>query len=182
MDNKMKRKVLAFDYMLTLFKEWYESVAPSGSGFTNLSRLSVLKLLFFASAPKNDQDQDDLLQIFDKFYALPYGPVESDLYTAIKQGLLPNYNVKERSIDIKSSNLNYDDLGNETKLLIKGEIEQLKKKNPTLVTKSAFDLVDISHQWESWQEAYGFAQFLGKQSYEMTLESIKEDRNKFFGN
>ncbi|OJU53753.1 MAG: hypothetical protein BGN96_09125 [Bacteroidales bacterium 45-6] len=178
----MKNKVLAFDYMLTLFKRWHEETAPAGVDFTSLSRLSVLKLLFFASAPKDDKDENNLLGIFDEFYALPYGPVESDLYTAIKLGQLPNYEVKERSINIINPNPTYNNLDTETKSLIEGEIEQLKVKNKDLIIKSAFDLVDISHQWESWQTAYGFAQFLGKQSYKMTPESIKDDRNKFFGN
>ncbi len=181
MDN-MEKKVLAFDYMLTLFKDWHQEITFSGIDFTSLSRLSVLKLLFFASAPKDDKDESNLLEIFDQFYALPYGPVESDLYTAIKKGELPNYDVKERSIIIKNESPLHEGLDTETKSLIDTEIEQLKSKNPTLIIKSAFDLVDISHQWESWQTAYGFAQFLGKQSYQMTPESIKEDRNKFFGN
>jgi len=174
-------KFLAFDYMLTQFKDWHKEVAADSELFTDLSRLSVLKLLFFASAPKSENDQTDLLDLFDNFHALPYGPVESDIYNTIKGDLLPNYRVRERGITIKNSEPDYHELESDIKNRIDTEIKELKGANKNLILKSAFDLVEITHQWESWKSAFGFAQFLGKQSYEMTPDSIKKDRNKFFG-
>lgn len=41
------------------------------------------------------------LNIFDNFYALPYRLVESDIYDAIKDNILPSYTIKERSVERK---------------------------------------------------------------------------------
>ena len=77
-------KIFAFDYMLSLFEQWYKEEGKETMNFQNCSKLSVLKLLFLAAVPKRE-DSRDLLDVFDNFHALPYGPVESDIYNAIQE-------------------------------------------------------------------------------------------------
>ena len=133
-------KIIAFDYMLSLFEKWHNEVAKKGEKFESLSKLSVLKLLFLVSVPKNDTDDEDLLQIFNKFCALPYGPVESEIYTAINSNLLPSYSITERSIKKKADNVkNMSDIG--TYALIDKAVEKLKSTNSNLILTNAFDLV-----------------------------------------
>lgn len=68
--------------MLHLFEEWRDNHETiKGKPFP---KLTAMKLLFLAAAPKKDGG-DDLLDIFDNFYAMPYGPVESDVYNYIRQ-------------------------------------------------------------------------------------------------
>lgn len=65
-------KIYAFDYMLSLFENWYnEENKEQNKGFENCSKLSMLKLLFLTAVPK-EEGARDLLDIFDNFHALPY--------------------------------------------------------------------------------------------------------------
>lgn len=171
-------KIYAFDYMLSLFEEWYdEENKEQGKGFENCSKLSMLKLLFLTAAPKGEENRD-LLDTFNKFCALPYGPVESDIYNAIQEGKLPSYVLTERSITKKEGFiLPYKE---KDYLLVKDAVDALKEKNRLLILLNAFDLVEITHKWESWKRAINFAKLMDMSSYKMTVESIRNDRNKYF--
>lgn len=173
-------KIHAFDYMLTLFEQWHNEVASDGDKFENLSKLSVLKLLFLASVPKNNSDQKDLLNSFDKFFALPYGPVESDIYKAINSNDLINYLINERSISKKTLSIQIP-LNEEEKNIIRIAVDNLKNTNKDLILEPPFSLVGITHQWESWKSAFNFAQLMEMQSYPMKTDAIRNDKSKFFG-
>lgn len=172
----------AFDYMISLFKEWHITETGDCDAYkTAFSKLSLLKLLFLTSATSNDENPD-LLDVFDNFYALPYGPVESDIYNDINADNINNYTITERSIREKSNhesvnqNITADD-----KSRIKEAVELLRSKNPKLITLNAFELVEITHKWDSWQSAYSFALFMEQQSAKITQESIRNDSNKYYG-
>ena len=48
-------KIYAFDYMLSLFEEWYnEENKEQNREFKNCSKLSMLKLLFLTAVPKGE--------------------------------------------------------------------------------------------------------------------------------
>lgn len=171
-------KVYAFDYMLSLFEEWYnEENKEQNRGFENCSKLSMLKLLFLTAAPKGE-GSGDLLDTFDNFCALPYGPVESDIYNAIQKDNLPSFVLTERSITKKKCDTlpyNKNDY-----LSVKNAVNALKEKNRLLILLNAFDLVEITHKWESWKRSINFAKLMDVSSYKMTVESIRNDRNKYF--
>lgn len=78
-------KIEAFDYMLHLFEKWRDSHEELKN--EPFPKLTVMKLLFLAAAPKKDGG-DDLLDIFDNFYAVPYGPVENMEIFIIEYGTL----------------------------------------------------------------------------------------------
>lgn len=59
-------------------------------------------------------------------------------------------------------------------------VNALKVKNKHLILLNAFDLVDITHKWESWKQSIDFAKLMEMSSYKMTVESIRNDRNKYF--
>lgn len=171
-------KIYAFDYMLSLFEEWYnEENKEQGKGFENCSKLSMLKLLFLTAAPKEEEDRD-LLDTFNKFCALPYGPVESDIYNAIQEGELPSYILTERSITRKEDVTPPYEKGDY--LPVKNAVNALKLKNAGLILLNAFDLVEITHKWDSWKQSINFAKLMDMSSYKMTVESIRGDRNKYF--
>ena len=51
-------KIFAFDYMLSLFEQWYKDEGKESMNFQNCSKLSVLKLLFLTAAPKREGARD----------------------------------------------------------------------------------------------------------------------------
>lgn len=53
-------------------------------------------------------------------------------------------------------------------------------KNRHLILLNAFDLVKITHKWESWKQSINFAKLMDMSSYKMTVDSIRNDRNKYF--
>lgn len=177
MDNC--NKIKAFDYMLQLFEEWRTLYFQrKGDDVKPLSKLIVIKLLFLTAAPKKDGGED-LLSIFDNFYALPYGPVESDVYNAIQKDLLPSYHIKERSVE-KKTHQSYEKLDMDICLKVQKALEDLQAVNYDLIGLSAFELVEITHKWESWNKSMKFAEFMGHSSAKMLTKSIREDSNKCF--
>ena len=108
----------------------------------------------------------------------PYGPVESDIYNAIQKDNLPSYVLTERSITKKRDiTLPYNE---NDYLPVKNAVYALKEKNRLLILLNAFDLVEITHKWDSWKQSINFAKLMDMSSYKMTIESIRSDRNKYF--
>lgn len=170
-------KIFAFDYMLSLFEQWYKEEGKGSMAFQNCSKLSVLKLLFLTAVPKQEGARD-LLDVFNNFHALPYGPVESDIYNAIQDKKLPSYIVTERSVVKKEDVVLPYKIEDYTS--VKDAVDTLKEKNRHLILLNAFSLVEITHKWESWRQSIAFAKLMEMSSYKMTVESIRNDRNKYF--
>lgn len=164
-------KIEAFDYMLHLFEEWRDNHETiKGKPFP---KLTAMKLLFLAAAPK-EEGGDDLLDIFDNFYAMPYGPVESDVYNAIQEDKLPSFSVKYRSIEPREGAEPYNAKRYNGKLYhrVRNAVNDLKEKNEKLVLLNAF-------RWSSWSRAMDFAEFMKQLSAKMSIDSIR-DSSKIF--
>lgn len=180
----MERKKNAFSYMVTLLLEWYKEKNHKDSiqeCYSAFSKLSLLKLLFLASAIKtNDKEENcDLLDIFSNFKALPYGPVESDIYNAIIENKIPIFTIGDRAI--WENKIEQNPIDQDLKDRIESSIKALKAKNSDLINTEAFQLVDITHKWKSWSEAYSFAEFIGQKSIDMSPSEIRNDPHKYFG-
>lgn len=63
---------------------------------------------------------------------------------------------------------------------VKDAVNALKERNKNLILLNAFALVEITHKWESWRQSITFAKLMEMSSYKMTVESIRNDRNKYF--
>lgn len=139
-----------------------------------------MKLLFLAAAPKEDGG-DDLLDIFDNFYAMPYGPVESDVYNAMREDKLPSFSVKYRSIEPREGVEPYNAKRYNDKFYhrVRNAVNELRKENEKLVLLNAFELVEITHRWSSWNRAMNFAEFMEQLSAKMPTDSIR-DSSKIF--
>ena len=180
----MGKKILYFEYIVSLLVQWYEQECPvlKGKALSSFTRLKALKLLFLVTAvdasPK--AEEDGLLNIFDNFYAMQHGPVESDIYDAMVHHKTSVYEFEgTRTIKKEVDSDPFLGIDEQEKMMLEGSVESLKKKNPNLITYKPFDLVDVTHKWSSWQVAYKVAQFIGKGSERMSIESIKQD-NKYF--
>ena len=175
-------KILAFEYLVYRLIEWYrEAISSTEDIPSHFSRLSVLKLLFLISAIKdeNTEGRSDLLEIFNQFCAMQYGPVETDIYTAIVKGYTKIYKFNNRTIEISeqkdSISSIFTSLPNELRSSIDNAIRLLRDKNPQIISYPATKLVNITHKWQSWQNAMWMADISGARQFPMTVESIRKD-------
>lgn len=177
----MSDKILTFNYIVESLIEWYKEENPKQTlGYKKaFTKLTLLKLLFLVSAiSKKEEDISDLLDVFDDFYALPYGPVEIDIYNAINNNEIPDFEIDGNSLrEKKEKSANYSSIDTER---IYKNIKCLKEKNNRLINYSSSELVNLTHRWESWSNAYSFATFLGKLKMPMFVEDIKNDKHKAY--
>jgi uncharacterized phage-associated protein len=165
-------KLNAFEYTLEKLGEWYMEV-NSTTTFPSFSKLKAFKLLFFVSSAEAHGGSLGLLETFDNHHALPYGPVESDIYDGLQN--MTNFYLKGYDILPKIDRDNYDSVALDVKTKIDEAITTLKKKNTQLITLNPFDLVDISHKWYSWQFTFDLAQKLNQRSKKISNELIARD-------
>ena len=156
-------KIEAFKYVLMKLSEWKAEILNRSAESVSFSVTQELKLLFFVSAIK--VGDSNLLDLFNKYYAMQFGPVESDVYNSITTSVLDI----SRAINISDS----------IRQRIDQSIEALRIASPSLVIKSASELVDISHRWECWRYSFMLAQALGKGSFRMSNELISQSEQFF---
>ena len=171
-------KVLCFEYIIHKLVLWYKELCPSEkSPVQNFTRLKAQKLLFFVASVKATENDSALLDVFDNFYAMQYGPVEIDVYSLMVLNGLTMYHFKERYTEKKNSDCSiFDDIPQETRNLLDDSIEELRKKNSKIVSLTASQLIDISHKWTSWNVAIACAEIFGKKRWKMSTENIAKDR------
>lgn len=169
-------KVLAFEYLLTQLINWGKCKQPFVS-YMSFTRLKALKLLFFTAAVRNEQG-GDLLDVFDNFYALPNGPVESDIYNRITCDELTYYTFRDFSVSTKQQ---YDEnsLPEDLRNRINAAVEALKRMNPDIIAYRADQLVALSHNWQSWQDSMLTATALMKGSFPMDVNQIRNNPQFF---
>lgn len=169
-------KIQAFEYLISKLLEWQSSQSNLEKN-NDLSILKVLKLTFFVSAVGTKSDtQNSLLDgVFDNYVAMPYGHVESDIYSYIKNNLLTHYQINNRETIQKKlyTPETLDDLF--IKIEIDNAVSLLKKINNNLIKMSSFDLVDLSHTWYSWQKYFSIAQEKGVNSINIPIQEIKSE-------
>ena len=172
-------KILLFEYLIYCLIKWYKDAVSNNRHLNkHFSRLTALKLLFFVSAIKDTENGNkDLLDIFNKFYAMQYGPVEIEVYTAIVEGRTQLYKFGVHELIVNSQdNTIFDSLNVQDKSRIDKAIMLLKNRNPKIISYSASMLINISHKWAAWQNAMSVASMLGRRCEDMPINSIRENR------
>ncbi len=174
-------KILAFEYLVYRLIEWYKEATSSTEDMpSHFSRLSVLKLLFLTAAIKDntvdDINKKDLLETFNNFCAMQYGPVEIDVYSAIVNDTLSVYRLSNKSTEVKCSDYKiFEDLSEIARKSIDNAINILKSKNANIIRYNATQLVNITHKWQSWQNAMWLANISGNRQSPMSIDSIRKD-------
>lgn len=172
----MMNKNEATKYILQQLCEWYYTLNPSkrADDKNDLSVLKVLKLIFFLCTIEKDGEYL-LDNSFNSFYAMPLGPVETEVYVFLSE--------HKDMIDFKKT---YSEIITEIKLdeLNRSKIDnyftELKRINYDLVNKSAFYLVDLTHEWTCWIEKYKYAENHGRNSERMVIADIKNSDGKYY--
>ena len=152
-------KLIAFEYIIYRLVTWIKKLKnySDDQAFQEFNKLKLFKLHFFVSAIDANESGQDLLNTFDDFYALPYGPVESYVYNHLDE--LNIYSVTSGPISqIRNIGDYFDTMDPDIKNYINIATDHLHEKNEEIVAYPAFDLVELSHQWPVWRLLYNRAQ------------------------
>lgn len=163
----MNKKCSCFEYLI-------DCLYRRNNGVLNdFTTLKLIKLLFLVVGVSSTEQERGLTDIFDNFVAMPYGPVESDIYNAIQSNKLSKYCITSSQCKIKDGNaiINLDDNQRQT---IDRAITLLFKKNPNILQCQPFELVDITHKWSCWRICYDIALANGKHSIGIPSRMIQK--------
>lgn len=174
-----QEKQRLFEYFVVQLDKWKKSVAITNT--SPFSKLQLQKLLFLASAQDATIQNHPMLDMFDRFYALKYGPVEMDIYDAMTQGSFEALNFGERFCEIHNEKAGFfDSIPEGQKAMVDSAIELLKRRNPEYVLKDPFELVEITHGWTVWQIAMIMADMSNSKMERMTTSDICNSTQKIY--
>lgn len=178
MTTNHQLKADCFEFLMDELVKWVGE--KGGNPKKDLNLLKIIKLNFFIAAASSSETSEGLLTVFDEFYALPYGHVESDVYNIIKgQSIarLSKYTIVSNGIDW-SEDVNMSIEGNYSNA-IKSSISKIRDVDPDFVLRPAGYLVDLSHMWRSWKLMYSTAKSLNKHSIKIPNNLIQTESKIF---
>ncbi|WP_276912014.1 type II toxin-antitoxin system antitoxin SocA domain-containing protein [Hallella colorans] len=146
----MEEKKAYFEYLIDSL------IQRNNCSFAGFTTLKLIKLLFLVVGVSSTEQERGLTTIFDKFVAMPYGPVESDIYNFIQNNALTKYSITSSQCKIKNVNTNTN-LHDNQRQAIDNAIDLLLEKNPRILQCQPFELVDITHKWSCWRICYNWA-------------------------
>ena len=163
----MEKRDLFFYFILKL-KEIYDTINSN----MELNRYHILKMLFIAVI-KDNRLLEDLWEWlnFNNFYALPNWPVESDCYNFIYnlwwkfEGILKNRDKIKEQIR--------NEIDENTKKIIE---ESTLKIGYHLYEKDEDYLINYTHTFESWWNAWLKALHYWKKAFYIEPNDIKNDK------
>jgi uncharacterized phage-associated protein len=178
------QKIKYFEYFVHKVYEWQDK-----GDNNDLSVLKLMKLLFFTTAVNSKKETENVLlnTVFNKYVAMPFGHVESVIYNSIKANSeLTFYKLSNKKTE-KKSEYTDESFSSFVKSLnssiideIDKSIEALKQKNSKIIHYSAFQLVELSHQWYSWRSKFPkLNDITGKESFPISTEIIASE-DKYF--
>lgn len=163
-------KKLLFEYLVNKLDEWRENIKyPTKDIFT---KLRLQKILFFVCTINADEGNHKLLDVFNEFYALPYGPVEIDIYNCMGNNSFTSIKFQGNLCVFDAKKMEFGELDDELKEFVDSAIAGLKETDTKYLTCPVFNLVDLSHRWSAWQIAMRFAKFVGGHKAKLATEDI----------
>lgn len=169
--NSIELKKNAFEYFLfRLNKEYFEdSKEKRIQNAIPLSNVKIMKLLFFCSVLSKEKY---LLSVFDNWWALPKGPVESDAYQCLKG--VEGKKVKEAAIKYGHSN---DSCPIDIHINVRNYIDEAipKLKDKDLLSHQESQLVEISHKWNCWKHSFIQGLNFGLRANPINVADIKKE-------
>ncbi len=174
----VQRKKLLFEYFVFKLENYK---ATRRETMPPLTKLRLQKLLFLLSTVGLADNRCELLDVFDSFYALPYGPVELTIYEAMKANNFLQIGFNGNNCDVhKLKESNFNSLKAADKDLIDASFASLMDKRDDYLTMPVFELVEITHQWTVWQVAMSVAELAGGRSEPMSKQEISDSVVKAF--
>lgn len=174
-----KNKVNVFEYILQELEERRQELGIES--IESFSRIKSQKILFFISAISQKESSTKSLLCFNEFTALPYGPVEMDIFQGMKEDSLRKYNITKEKCSKKEKPLKLLDIDPWIKDLIDKSITRLHAKNPKIFEYDPTTLVDLSHKWKSWAINYEVAEILDlEKGVKIPTKMIIEDAQYYY--
>lgn len=175
-------KNLIFEYLIFRLNEWKLKLEKDNIKVPLFTKLRLQKILFLVCAWKAESTNRKLLKIFNQFYALPYGPVEMDIYEAMKNRKY-FHNICFDGNECIYENLDesmFVGVSEECRSLIDEAVDDFSKDHRQYLTMPVFDLVDITYRWSAWKITMDIATFLGNKKEKMSEECICRSTIKAF--
>lgn len=175
-------KNLLFEYLVFRLDEWKKYLEKNGFKVPAFTKLRLQKVLFLVCAWNTSNSEKKLLNIFNNFCALPYGPVEMDIYEAMRTNNVFKY------IDFHGNECVYtkleESMFNRTDCKefkwIDEAVNEFKKEQRSYLFMPVFDLVELTHKWSVWKISMDIATILGNKKEEMSVECICNSAIKAF--
>ena len=174
----MDTKIEIFETIVHRLKDWFmeENKITSIEKFNSSNDFSILKLIklhFFVTAINSNIDPV-LLNKFD-FFAMPYGPVETDIYRKIKDdSKFSNFSINNFKTTF-TNNIPSKNIDEELKNSINEAISTIKKIDSCFINADAGSLVELTHKWDSWKIVYAKALRSGIYSKKIEKDLIVRD-------
>lgn len=179
MTQHRQEKLYLFEYFVIQLNKWKQEVRPKID--IPFSKLQLQKLLFLASTQDATIQSHPMLDMFDRFYALKYGPVELDVYEAMTHGSFEALNFGERYCEVHPERMAFiDSITEAQKTMVDRAIGMLKKRNPEYILKEPFELVEITHGWTVWQIAMMMADLSNSKMEKMSTADICNSIQKVY--
>lgn len=167
----IEKKFAFIDFLKIIDKKFKKS---------ECGKLKILMLLFFTTAISVESDDKGLLSVFNNYYAMKYGPIESDIYKMLNNNDFNEYlNFQDGFFKLNKKALNLNPSIHYEK--INSAIDNLNKENSDIFYYSAMQLVELSHTWSSWKICFGFAKRNNKQSIRILNELFTHSKTDGFG-
>lgn len=179
-EHRLQQKKILFEYLVYLLEQWKAEI--NGHNISSFTKLRLQKLLFLACTINATVAEKRLMSVFNRFNALPYGPVELDIYEAMNKNSFTylSFNGNDCKFKQQFDKLIFDNLDDQLKAWTNEAISELKCKRENYLYMPVLDLVEITHQWTAWQTAITVADLLGSKSEEMTVENICNSKVKAY--
>lgn len=172
--KQIMNKNLLFEYLVFRLDEWKKNIEKRNEKVPAFTKLRLQKILFLVCAWNVENTNRKLLNIFNQFYALPYGPVEIDIYEAMKNNQTfqhISFNGNE-CIYCKLESAMFASISSVHRKWIDEAMDDFVKNDRKYLTMPVFDLVDITHRWSAWRITMDIASFFGKKIEKMSVKSI----------
>lgn len=166
-DNS-KNKNIIFEYFVFQLEQW----SRERNVVCDLTKLRLQKILFFAVTINSTQESHPLLDIFDRFFAMPYGPVELDIYESMKKDEFEN--ISFNGIHCKTDFVNFAPLTIDAQIrqYIDDAVGALKNVGFDYLSSPVYTLVEITHKWSAWRIAMDVSEITGGRQERMTTDNI----------
>lgn len=177
-NSKLNTKILAYQYAIFRLMQWEESVTRKRN---TIGSVKSTHLIFYLTVSRIKEGGTYLLyHVFNNYYAMPYGVLESDIYNILANKFELDYlnvsssdtkiNVNKNIYDI------YDLLDPKIVSEIDLGIEKLKSINPNIITYSTSDTIGMSKM----SYAYGKASSNGKLRDSLVAKVDNSDLVKYW--
>lgn len=175
-------KILVFEYLVYRLDKWKKDIEKTGKIVPSFTKLRLQKILFLVCAWNTSDTDMRLLNTFKNFYALPYGPVEMDIYEAMKKSNSFQYIKFQRNECVydKLDESMFNDIQANERRWVDEAVEVFETNQRQYLTMPVFDLVNITHRWSAWKIMMDIATFLGNKKEEMSVECICNSSIKAF--